>query len=169
MTAKPATIVPLTRQGADTPDDVKEDAFRLWIELGRSWRLVSRQTGIPERTLYTWGREGQWQERRQQEAQAFLPGAFAESAIALRLAAHNAAVRLQQIAYEAKELGIKPDRNEVQALSLIVDRGGFSPTGKSETIHHASTPANDQPTISTNGKSVSELMAIESSYRQVKR
>lgn len=125
----PDNLVQLTQQGRPTDPAVKEDAFRLWVQYGRSVRLVSRQMNIEERTLFRWRNEERWEERRKDEAAAFLPGMFTESAIAARMAAHSASVRLQQIMYEAEAFGTKPDIKEVQALTLAMDRGGFSPTG----------------------------------------
>ena len=123
MDAQQENITKLTRMGAPTPQEIKDDVFRIWVEYGRSWALVSKQTGVEVRTLHNWAKADKWDERRAQEAEAFLPGTRTETAIAAQLARHNATVRLQQIAFDAKEHGKKPDLQEVQALKLIAQLG----------------------------------------------
>jgi hypothetical protein len=89
----------------------------------------------------------------------------AETAFALKLAAHNASLRLQQIAWEANELGTKPDTKEVQALTLIVDRGGHSPVGKHgpQDVTFTQEQAIDVPSLV--GLSPEELMRRETEAR----
>lgn len=123
MDADAAKIVSLVRQGVETPKEVRDDIFRLWVEYGRGWKRVADQTGIAIRTLHDWAEKDQWEQRRLDNAEAFMPGAKAETAIAAQLARHNATVRLQQIAFDAKEHGKKPDLQEVQALKLIAQLG----------------------------------------------
>jgi len=124
----------LTTPGRDTSPEVKEDAFRLWVSYGRSAKKVAEQIGCSESTVHKWRVEEGWEQRRQLEAQAFLPGATVEGAIALRLAAHNAAIRLQQITYDNLENGTRIDDKEVKALTSIAAIGGYSPTGNKSPI-----------------------------------
>src|SRR4030095_4892437 len=109
MDVKPVKLKGMVRHGATTSPEVKAEAFRLWIECGRSWRQVSRLTDISESTLHHWANSDNWQARRLEAASSFLPGASAETAFALKLAAHNASLRLQQIAFEANEYGTEPN------------------------------------------------------------
>src|SRR4030095_8847225 len=100
MSVNPAKVVALTQQGRPTDQQTKDEAFRLWIEQGRSWTAVSRHTGIAVRTLHYWGEADNWEQRRATESAAFMPGKKVETAVALRLAAHNSAVKLQQISHD---------------------------------------------------------------------
>lgn len=122
----------LTTQGKQTDPDVIDECFRLWTSYGRSVRRVSEAMGIPESTLHLWRVQHQWEDRRASQAAAFLPGARAETAVALHLAGYSAAIRLQQIMYDAEANGIDPDPKVVQALTMAIDRGGFSPTGRND-------------------------------------
>lgn len=119
----------LVTVGRSPDPDLQNEAFRLWIENGRSARIVASAIGCDKRTIERWAKSEQWEQRRIEQAQSFLPGAKAETAFALKLAAHNAAIRLQQISFDAFERGTAPNLKEVQALTLIIDRGGYSPTG----------------------------------------
>jgi hypothetical protein len=110
----------LTQQGRPTDQAVKDEAFALWVRLGRSWRLVSQRLDIPEATLYRWRDSDNWEERRALAADAIMPGALEEAAFASRLAFQNATTRLQQIAADALD-GIKPDKDEVMSLKAISD------------------------------------------------
>lgn len=132
MDAKRVELVPLTRQGAPTPQATKDEVFRLWLELGRSWVKVAERTGIAVRTLHDWAETGKWEQRRLESAASLMPGLFVETVFSLRLAAHNAGVRLQQIAFDALN-GIQPNEKEVKSLLGIVDRGGHSPVGSRPT------------------------------------
>ena len=166
MDANTPRLVDLVRIGADTPEEVKEDAFRIWIELGRSWKRTSERTGIAVSTLHHWANVGDWQERRQREASAFLPGMMVETVLALRMAAHRAALRLQQLAYQAEEEGTPLNVKEVQALSLIIDRGGLSPVGN-KTLPDVNLKGNETNTLADlAGKSPDELSRREQSFRQ---
>lgn len=129
MDAKLAKMNELVTVGRETDDEVKNEAFRLWIEYGRGWKRVSEATGIAIRTLHHWGTVDKWEQRRIEQAQAFMPGVGAETSFSLRLAAHNASRMLQQLSFDAVEHGVPLDLKQVQALTLIVDRGGFSPVG----------------------------------------
>ena len=128
------TLGALVRKGADTDQETKDDAFRLWVELGRSWAATSRHTGIHESTLRNWGNVEGWEQRRADLASSFMPGRKIETAISLRLAAHNAAVRLQQLSYDALENGTKLDHKEVDALTKIVAAGGYSSVGSRDPL-----------------------------------
>lgn len=108
-------------------DQQKEDAFRTWVELGRSFRLVAERVQIPQRTLRDWANFEDWEGKRSDLTLAVLPGMLAESAVALRMAGHSVAVRFQQIAQEALD-GITPNEKEVKALSLIILHSGVSLT-----------------------------------------
>jgi hypothetical protein len=149
----------LVRHGARTDPKVKLACFRLWVENGRSYRRSSELSGIPEPTLRNWGVTEDWEQRRRDQAHAFLPGVTTESAIGLKLAAHNAIIRLQQIAFDAAEYATEPRLREVQALLGIVDRAGFSPIGARNPVEIATT----QPRKRTNFASLSpdELLARE--------
>jgi uncharacterized protein YjcR len=172
MSERPANLVALTRQGAPTPQETKDEAFRLWIALARSWTRVSEQTGIPVRTLHSWGESEQWEQRRIDAAASFLPGMGTETAIALRMSSHYASIRLQQIMYDAAENGTKPDTKEVQALSLAIDRGGHSPVGNKSAPEIKLTPAETDHVYTTEELMklpTDELMRLEQQYREKKR
>lgn len=124
----------LTVSGRATDAEVREEAFRLWVAYGRSARRVAERLDCSPQTICNWRDSGNWEQRRQLEAQAFLPGATVEGAIALRLAAHNAAIRLQQITYDNLEHGTPIDDKEVKALTSIAAIGGYSPTGTKSPI-----------------------------------
>ena len=129
--------------GRPTDPALKDEAFALWVNMGRSTRIVAERLGCDPRTIQRWIAEDNWQDRRRQQAAAFLPGMQPETAVALRIAAHNCGIRLQQIAYDAAEHGIKPDLKEVTALTAIVDRGGYSPNAKDSPLRtdtHQSAP-----------------------------
>jgi len=169
-TANDAKIVALTQQGRATDQETKDDAFRLWIENGRSWKRVNDLTGIPLRTLHDWGTADNWQQRRLEQAQSFLPGANAETGFALKLAAYNASIRLQQLAFDANENGTDLDLKQIQALTLIVDRGGFSPVGSKTMAEPNLKPAEEQmDAISLAGRSPEELMLLEQQARARKK
>ena len=124
----------LTVRGRPTDEETREEAFRLWVAYGRSARKVAERLDCSPQTVCNWRDDGQWEQRRQLEAQAFLPGATVEGAIALRIAAHNAAIRLQQITYDNLEHGTPIDDKEVKALTSIAAIGGYSPTGNKSPI-----------------------------------
>ena len=122
-------LVDLVVVGKPTDQDVKDEAFRLWVELGRSFAAVSRRTGINDATLGNWARTENWEQRRADSAAAFLPGKKVETAINLRLAAHSASVRLVEIGLDAVERGIKPDPKEVDSCVKMAAAGGYSSFG----------------------------------------
>jgi hypothetical protein len=115
----------IDRAGFRWGDEARADCFRAWVEYGRSFRIVSERSGVPELTLKAWARDEDWETRRRDQAAAFLPGMLVESAAALRMAGHSAAVRLQQIAADAVN-GIKPTYTEVRSLELILRHSGAS-------------------------------------------
>lgn len=152
--------------GRETEIEVIQEAFRLWIENGRSTRVVAQTLGCDQRTVQRWAKDNQWEIRRIEQAQSFLPGARAETAFALKLAAHNAAIRLQQIAFDAAETGQAPNVKEVQALALIVDRGGYSPTGNKSPLDGSeigSSDVIDAPAL--RGLTPEDLMKLEDRSR----
>ncbi len=168
MDTKPTNVIALTQQGRPTPEETKDEAFRLWIAYGRSWKRVNEQTGIAVSTLHSWADNDNWEQRRHDQAAAFLPGMATETAIALRMGSHYASVRLQQIMYEAAEHGVKPDTKEVQALSLAIDRGGHSPVGNKTApeIQLSSTTTRRTYTKQELAKMTpDELMRAELEYR----
>lgn len=150
----------LVRHGSATPVAVKDEAFRLWVELGRSFRLVADRTKVEDRTLRNWAVADQWEQKRADLANVMAPGMFLETSFSLKLAAHNAGKRLQQIAYDAAEHGTKPDRGEVDALTRIVDRGGHSPISKPH-VQQEQAPATTQVDTNLSGLSPAELMRRE--------
>lgn len=164
------TSLRLVQKGARPDPELKEQAFRLWIENGRSYRRVSEQLGCDERTIYRWADADNWQQRRLEQAQSFLPGANAETGFALKLAAYNASIRLQQLAFDANENGTDLDLKQIQALTLIVDRGGFSPVGSKTMAEPNLKPAEEQiDAISLAGRSPEELMLLEQQARARKK
>jgi hypothetical protein len=104
---------------------IKEEAFRMWVELGRSFRLVAARLDVPERTMRDWAKSEDWEQKRSDLTLAVLPGMLAESAVALRMAGHSVAVRFQQIASDAVD-GVKPDFQEVRSLDMILKHSGAS-------------------------------------------
>lgn len=169
MSAETPKLVQLVSQGRETDQTVKDEAFRLWIGMARSWKRVSEQTGIAESTLRLWGQRENWEDRRKDAAAAFLPGVLTESALSLRMAAYYASVRLQQIMHDAAELGIPPDDREVKALGVAIDRGGFSPVGKSTGPEVTLTQPDQISVESLVGKSSDELMRLEEQFKARKR
>lgn len=145
-TIKPPKIVALTQQGRATDQETKDECFRLWIELGRSWVAVSRRTEIPESTLRNWGTVENWENRRLELAHSFLPGAKAETSFALRLTAHNASLVMQRMVFEAKEYGVALDEKQMKALAIAIDRGGYSPVGSRSPVdgHDPLSSATDE-------------------------
>lgn len=169
MTEKPATIVALTQQGRPTDQATKDEAFRLWIELGRSWTAVSNRCGIPVRTLHYWGESEQWEQRRLDLARSFMPGKKVETAVALRLAAYSAAVKLQQLANDSLELGTKLDHREIDALTKIAYAGGYSPTGNRNPVDGSDSIGDDQRQIPDfDNMTIQELRTYELSIRKRK-
>jgi transposase-like protein len=120
-------MMTLNLGGYHYSDREKEDAFRLWVELGRSFRLVAERLQIPDRTLRDWAKHENWEQKRSDLTLSVLPGMLAESAIALRMAGHSVAVRFQQIANDALD-GTPPSMSEVKALSMILFHSGVSLT-----------------------------------------
>ena len=106
-----------------TPQPIRDEAFRLWISYGRSWLAVARTLNCNEKTLREWGKQDNWEHRRQSDLVAALPGIRQESDVALLLAHHDACIRIQQIAHEAAHNGTKLDYRDVQSLTAIIDRG----------------------------------------------
>jgi hypothetical protein len=84
-----------------------------------------------------WAKADGWEQRRQSELQAALPGMRLESDVAGILAEHDARIRLQQIAHDAAHNGVKADHREVDALVKIVS---IAPTS------HAIPTTTDTPT-----------------------
>ncbi len=97
----------MSHGGFSYTDREKEDAFRMWVELGRSFRLVAERTTISNATLREWAKQDTWESKRQDLTLAVLPGMLAESAVALRMAGHSVAVRFQQIAQDAVDGGLR--------------------------------------------------------------
>lgn len=114
-----AELGSLVRHGAPTDQAVKDEAFRLWIEYGRSWKRTSEATGIGESTLHLWAERENWQEKRAAFASVAAQGYLTETAFSRQAAAHYATIRLQQLAYDEAVNGIKADLNTVKAMTLI--------------------------------------------------
>lgn len=140
------SIATLVRNGASTPVEVRDHAFRLWVQYGRSWKRTSDATGVEVRTLHNWSDRDQWETRRKDAAASFLPGLTTEGGISMRFAGHNAAIRLQQITYDRLEHNIPIDYREAKALVDIVKAAGLSIDPTTTT---AITPPNrsDHPDI----------------------
>ncbi len=122
---KESANTPVNQAGYHYSDDQKETAFRMWVELGRSYRLVAQRLNIRDNTLREWAKKEDWEQKRQDLTLSVLPGMLAESAVALRMAGHAVAVRFQQIAADSLE-GKLADIAEVKALSLIMLHSGVS-------------------------------------------
>lgn len=166
QTLNPPKIVALTRKGAPTDQETKDEAFRLWIELGRSWVAVSRRCGIPESTLRNWGVTESWEQRRSDQARAFMPGKKVETAVALRLAAYSASIRLQQLSNDSLELGTKLDPKEVDALTKIVAAGGYSSIGSRSPLDGYDEVADTSPDPDFADMSIDQLRQYELSKRR---
>jgi hypothetical protein len=136
-------------KGQRTPDIVRDEAFRLWLSYGRSWVAAARVLDCDEKTLRRWGKEGGWEQRRQLELQAALPGMRLESDVAGILAEHDARIRLQQIAHDAAHHGVKADHREVDALVKIVS---IAPTT------HALPTTTDTPASALDNLSPQEVI-----------
>ena len=144
-TGSTGKVVPIVK-GHRTPDLVRDDAYRRWVAYGRSWVAVARELGCDEKTLRRWGKEDDWEARRQADLGKALPGIRAESAVSATIMGLDALVRLQQIAHAAAHDGIKPDYREVDALVKIAAVAGFSPSRPNLPDTHAIAPTTDQPT-----------------------
>lgn len=169
MSDRPANVVALTQQGRPTDQETKDECFRLWVELGRSWKAVSDRTGIAVRTLHYWGEAGDWERRRSDLAAAFLPGKKTETAIALRLSAHNAAIRLQQLSNDALELGTPIDYRQVDALTKIIAAGGYSSVGNRNPLEGLDKLASASTDIDFDAMTVEELREYEQQVKRKKR
>jgi hypothetical protein len=123
-------------RGHKTPDIVRDEAFRLWLNYGRSWTAVARLIDCDESTLRRWGKADNWEARRLTELANALPGMRQEADVSREIASYEASIRLQQIAHDAAHNGIPPSVKEVDALTRIVDRRPMSPSIAS-TDHHA--------------------------------
>jgi len=162
-------VISLTVRGVHTDPAVKEEAFRLWIEYGRSVRRVSERMGLEERTIYRWKAADKWEERRQQEAAAFIPGASVEGAIALRLAAYNAARRLQQLTYDNLENGTPLDDREVKSLVAIASIGGYAPNANRNPTDATLSGHQGESIPDFRVMSTDQLRDYEQQMRRVKR
>lgn len=174
VTGMPDNVVSLTSRGKPTEPEVKEEAFRLWVSYGRSPKRVSEKLGIDERTIHRWRVADGWEERRQNEAAAFLPGATVEGAIALRLAAHNAAILLQQMTFEAMEHGTPIDDRQAKALTAIAQAGGYAPSHNTSPVdtHTAAAIAGNAKQVKAedvSGLSPDDLLRMEQDYRRKRR
>lgn len=118
-----------TQQAHHSPAE-RAQAFQLWVfECGRSAPKVAAILDIPYRTVARWAVAEDWPAKADALLASIMPDLVRQSADNLRLTAFHVSRRLLAIARAADVDDVKPDRREVDALTRMLDRGGFSPVG----------------------------------------
>lgn len=118
-----------TRQQHHSPAE-RAQAFQLWaFDCGRSAPKVAEILGIPYRTVARWAVAEDWPAQADALLASIMPDLVRQSADNLRLTAFHVSRRLLAIARAADVEELKPDSREVDALTRMLDRGGFSPVG----------------------------------------
>lgn len=107
-------------------EETRARCFRDWIRYGRGWAAVSAASGVPVDTLEYWAKVDRWEERRRDEADAFMPGLGAETAANLRLAGHAASALILQRVQASVDGGPSLDPREMRALGLVIQHAGAS-------------------------------------------
>lgn len=144
-----------TRQTHHTAAE-RAQAFQLWaFECGRSASKVATALEIPYRTVARWSVADDWPGQADALLASIMPDLVRQSADNLRLAAFHVSRRLLAIARAADVDDTKPDVREVDALTRMLDRGGFSPVGS----HPLESPERDRGRGALPAGSIEDIIA----------